>query len=268
MNPSSWFEFNAVSVDTVSVRIYGEIGFGGVTAGDFLSELDMVGAPNLQVHLNSPGGSVDDGIAIYNGLISHPATVETHVDAAAYSIASVIAQAGDKRVMAPHSRMMVHNAMAMGMGYASDFEQIAAHLRETSAMIADIYAEKSGKSAKYWLDKMDAETRFTDRQAVSEGLADQVGRATNLEAFKVAANFDWTKFTNHSSDFKAEIEAALAEAEQQPDMQELIERAVAEGIVRGTAEVVKAIRDLVEGRIDPSDAARRELEEALAKVQL
>lgn len=267
MKPSPWFEFNAVTVDTVSVRIYGEIGFGGVSAGDFLSELDMVGAPNLQVHLNSPGGSVDDGIAIYNGLISHPATVETHVDAAAYSIASVIAQAGNKRVMAPHSRMMVHNAMALGMGYASDFEQIAAHLRETSAMIADIYAEKTGKSTAYWLDKMDAETRFTDKQAVAEGLADQVGRATNLADFKIAANFDWSKFAKNA----AEFDAVLAEAEeQQPDMHELIERAVAEGIQRGTAEAIKAIREIVERspRIDPSDAARRDLESRLAAVEV
>jgi ATP-dependent protease ClpP protease subunit len=256
----TWFEFNLASPEVASVRIYDEIGGFGVTASDFIRELDAVETATLRVHLNSPGGSVDDGLAIMNALIAHPARVETHVDAAAYSIASVIAQAGDLRVMAPHSRMMVHEAMALGMGYASDFEKVAEHLRETSENIATIYAEKSGKAASYWRKKMADETRFTDKQAVEEGLADEVGRVTNLQAFKVAANFDWTKFTNYAHD-KSEFEA-LAEA---PD----IENAVAEGIRKGVAEAVSALTAVIErNRIDPGDAARRELEEALARVQV
>ena len=266
--PDKWYEFNLASPEVATVRIYDEIGGFGVTSSDFISELDAVAAPLIRVHLNSPGGSVDDGLAIMNALISHPAQVETHVDAAAYSIASVIAQAGDRRFMAPHSRMMVHNAMAIGMGYASDFENIAKHLRETSDNIASIYAEKSGKPVAYWRQKMDDETRFTDKQAVAEGLADEVGRVTNLQAFKVAANFDWTRFTNKGADFRAEIEAALAEVEQ-PNIPELIESAVAEGIRKGVAEAVAAIQASVErNRIDPGDAARRELEDALARVKL
>lgn len=259
--PDSWFEFNRTSPEVATVRVYDEIGAYGITSADFINQLDAVDAPLIRVHINSPGGSVDDGLAIYNGLISHPAKVETIVDAAAYSIASVIAQAGDRRLIQPHARMMVHNAMALGMGYASDFENIAAHLRETSQNIAGIYSEKSGKDAAYWLDKMDAETRFSDKQAVDEGLADEVGRATNLADFKVAANFNWTKFTNYADD-KAEFEAVAADSTD-------IEQAVADGIRKGVAEAVQAIQAVIEGnRIDPSDAARRELEEALARVQL
>lgn len=266
--PDKWYEFNLASPEVATVRIYDEIGAFGVSSKDFIAELDGVTAPLIRVHLNSPGGSVDDGLAIMNALISHPATVETHVDAAAYSIASVIAQAGDRRVMAPHSRMMVHEAMALGMGYASDFDNIAKHLRETTENIASIYAEKSGKTAAYWRQKMADETRFTDRQAVDEGLADEVGRVTNLQAFKVAANFDWTRFTNKGADFRAEIEAALAEVEQ-PNVSELIETAVSEGIRKGVEQAVAALQASIErNRIDPSDAARRELEEALARVEL
>ena len=263
--PDKWFEFNLASPEVATIRIYGEISAFEITATDFISELDAVEAPLIRVHLNSPGGSVDDGLAIMNALIAHPAKVETHVDAAAYSIASVIAQAGDRRVMAPHSRMMIHEAMALGMGYASDFDRIASHLRETSDNIASIYAERSGKEAAYWRKKMADETRFTDKQAVEEGLADEVGRVTNLQAFKVAANFNWTKFTNYASDAE-EFERLAAESGITP---ELIENAVAEGIRKGVSEAVSALTAAIErNRIDPGDAARRELEEALARVQV
>lgn len=263
-----WYEFNRTSPDATAIRLYGEIGAWGISSADFISELDAVDTPLIRVHINSPGGSVDDGLAITNALISHPAKVETYADAAAYSIASVIMQAGDRRIMQPHARLMIHNAMAMGAGYASDFEKVAQHLRETSNTIAEIYVERGGKDTAYWLGKMDQETRFTDKQAVEEGLADEVGRVTNLQAFKVAANFDWTRFTNKGADFRAEIEAALAEVEQ-PNIPELIESAVAEGIRKGVAEAVAAIQASVErNRIDPGDAARRELEDAIARVKL
>ena len=260
---SSWYEFNLASPEVATVRIYDEIGGFGISASEFISELDSVEAPLIRVHINSPGGSVDAGIAIMNALVAHPSNVETHVDAAAYSIASVIAQGGNRRVMAPHSRMMVHEAMALGMGYASDFDNIAKHLRETTENIASIYAEKSGKTEAYWRQKMSDETRFTDKQAVAEGLADEVGRVTNLADFKVAANFEWTKFTNYATDGS---EFAQVLAEQGDDY---IQNAVSEGIREGVREAVAAIQAAIDSkRIDPSDAARRELEEALAAVQL
>lgn len=264
--PDKWFEFNLASPEVATIRVYGEIGAFDITAADFLAELDSVTAPTIRVHLNSPGGSVDDGLAIMNGLISHPATVETHVDAAAYSIASVIAQGADKgkRYMAPHSRMLVHNAMALGMGYASDFEQIAKHLRETSNTIAEIYAENSGKDVAYWLDKMDAETRFTDQQAVDEGLADQVSRATNKEAFKVAANFDWAKFKYlNSADLKAELEAIADSGDA--DLKAENERLLGE-IARLEAEL-EAAKQSGGQPTNRADARRREVDRILAGIR-
>jgi ATP-dependent protease ClpP protease subunit len=263
--PETWFEFNTASTEVATVRIYNEIGGFGIAAADFINELDAITAPLIRVHLNSPGGSVDEGLAIMNALIDHPSEVETHVDAAAYSIASVIAQAGKRRIMAPHSRMMVHEAMALGMGYASDLEKVALHLRETTDMIAGIYAEKSGRSVEYWRQKMADETRFTDKQAVTEGLADSIGRVTNLQDFKIAANFDWSKVRN-GGDLKAEFEA-VAEASG-PEMAEIIAQAVEEGIKRGTSDVLGAVQAVIDSKVAPSDAARRDMEAALARVQL
>lgn len=199
MSKKSWYriEQNRANPDVATVYLHDEIGLGGVTSKDFIQDLANLTQPNIKLHLNSPGGSVDDGIAIFNALKSRGGTVEVYVDALAASIASVIAMAGDKVAMAPHSRMMIHEAMALGMGFAEDFEKIALRLRDTTRNIASIYTERAGQDEAYWLDKMAAETWFTDQQAVDEGLADEVGRDVVVEnAFKIAANFNLSRFRN------------------------------------------------------------------------
>ena len=264
--PATWYTITNSAPDVADVALYGEIGFDGVTHADFANDLRAITAKNITLRINSPGGSVEEGIGIFNVIKDHPATVTGYVEAACHSIASVILQAADRRVMSPHSRMMIHSAMAMGRGYASDFENMARRLRETSDNIASIYSERSGKEAAYWLNLMEAETRFTDKQAVEAGLADEVGRSYSAVHFKVAASFDWAKFSNNADEIKAELEAVATEGAITP---ELIETAVAEGIRKGVAEAVAAIQASVErNRIDPGDAARRELEDAIARVKL
>ena len=119
--PGSWFRFANKAEEYAEIFVHDEIGLFGVTSKDFIDELRDVEQGRIKLHINSPGGSVTDGIAIYNALKSHKATVDVYVDALAASIASVIAMAGDRVIMAPHSRMMIHEAMAVGMGYADDF---------------------------------------------------------------------------------------------------------------------------------------------------
>lgn len=269
----TWYsiEQNRDNAET-TIDLFGGIGEPGGTAAEFIKELDGIKTKRIRMRLNSPGGSVDDGIAIYNALRSHPAEVEAHVLAAAHSIASVILQAADKRVMAPHARVMVHNAMAAGggflVGHAEDFEgvaadymKLAARLRETSREIAAIYAERSGKDEDYWLGKMAVETRFTDKQAVAEGLADEVGPTYDAANFAVAANFDWSGY-KEADDIKAEL---LAVEEEQP-------AAPAEDPIAALAARVAALEERLAPppavTSQPGDAARRELEEALARVQL
>jgi ATP-dependent protease ClpP protease subunit len=100
----SWFEIRNAADDTAELLIYDEIGgWCGWYADEFVEQLATITAPNLTVRMNSPGGSVFEGIAIANALRSHPATVTTQVDGIAASIASVIALAGDRLVMMPNS---------------------------------------------------------------------------------------------------------------------------------------------------------------------
>lgn len=156
------------------LRIYDEVWWLGVNALDVARDLDAITAPNIRVEINSPGGDVWDGIAIYNALRNHPAHVTTRVDGMAASIASVIAQAGDRRVMVTGSQMMIHNAWGMTVGDRNDHTDMAAILAQQDDVIAGIYANRAGKSPDDFRALMDAETWLTAETAVEAGLADEV----------------------------------------------------------------------------------------------
>lgn len=160
--------------DEVVVRIYDEIWEFGVNAADLARDLDAVTASRIRVEINSPGGSVWDGIAIYNALRSHPAEVTTRVDGIAASIASVIAQAGDHRVIVGGGQMMIHNASGLAVGDTRTHTEMAELLAQQDEVIAGIYASRSQRDAGVFREMMNAETWLTAERAVAEGLADEV----------------------------------------------------------------------------------------------
>lgn len=157
------------------VSIYDEIGFLGVPAGQFLDELSAVKG-DIELHLNSPGGDIWDGLTIYNRLKQRKDTISVVIDGLAASAASFIAQAASpgKLEMAPHSQMMIHNGFGMAIGDANDMRKMADLLESTTAEIAGVYADRTGKPASHWLALMAQETWFKDHEAVAEGLADRI----------------------------------------------------------------------------------------------
>lgn len=169
-----WYEIRNADSDVATIRIYDYIDMFGVTAVDFAAELDRVTAPRIEVQINSPGGDVWDGIAIFNALRSHPAHVTTRVDGMAASAASVIVQAGDNRVMLHAGQMMIHEAWGVCAGPADDMRAFAEVLDQQSAVIADIYATRADGDADEFRELMRAETWLTDQAAVDAGLADEV----------------------------------------------------------------------------------------------
>jgi ATP-dependent Clp endopeptidase proteolytic subunit ClpP len=169
-----WYRITDAS-DEALVEIYDEIGYFGITAADFTRDLSAVKAKTLNLRINSPGGSVFDGLTIYNRLREHPATVHVTVDGVAASIASVIAMAGDTIEMGRGSQMMIHNPSGLVMGQAGDMREMADLLDKLARdSIADVYAAKGGKDAAHWLSLMAAETWLSAREAVEAGLADSV----------------------------------------------------------------------------------------------
>lgn len=170
-----WYSIHNEAGPVAEVRIYDEIGWFGLTAEDFVRELEEITAPEIVCAINCPGGDVFDGIAIYNALRAHPARVTTRVDSLAASVASVIVQAGDRRVMLSASQMMIHEAWGISLGTASEMREFADLLDRQSDVIAGIYSERSGRSARYFRNLMSGgEKWFTDKEAVTAGLADEV----------------------------------------------------------------------------------------------
>jgi ATP-dependent protease ClpP protease subunit len=171
----SWYCIsNAASPDEAEVMLYDEVGgWYGATADQFIADLRSVTSPNLRVRINSPGGSVFEGIAIANALRSHPANVTMQVDGIAASIASVIAMAGDRIEMAPNTMLMIHEASGVCLGNAADMEEMAELLDLISDNIADAYAARAGGTREQWREQMRAETWFLPDDAVAAGLADE-----------------------------------------------------------------------------------------------
>jgi ATP-dependent protease ClpP protease subunit len=167
--------FSITNVDTTAVvRIYDEIWWLGVDAAVLVDELAAITQPQIRVEINSPGGNVFDGIAIYNALRNHPAEVTTRVDGIAASIASIIFQAGDRRVMNPAAQLMIHNAHGVTAGDSRDHAEMAELLDQQDGVLAAIYAAHGSEDAEHYRSLMNAETWLTAERAVAEGLADEI----------------------------------------------------------------------------------------------
>jgi len=161
--------------ENTDVFIYDEIGGSmGVDANTFAQELNDISTPRITVRINSPGGSLFDGIAIYNTLVQHPSHVLTRVDGIAASAASIIAMAGDDVEMMTGSQLMIHDASAAMAGNAADMSAMAEFLDRQSQNITGIYQRKAGGSRDEWRDRMKAETWYFAEEAVAIGLADRV----------------------------------------------------------------------------------------------
>lgn len=182
--------------EPTKVYIYDEIGFWGTTASDFIDQLKEI-TGDIHLHINSPGGRIFDGIAIYNAIKSHPSTVTTIADALAASIASVIFQAGDVRQMTRNATMMIHDGSGLVYGNAEDMRDMAELLDKMSNNIADIYAEAAGGSVAEWRALMQEETWYTGKEAVDAGLADEVLKVEDKKAEEATNKWDM-RFFAHS----------------------------------------------------------------------
>lgn len=156
------------------ILLYDEIGFWGVTAKDFVQALAAAGDGPLTLRINSPGGDVFDGLAIYNALRARNAPVTVVVDGLAASAASFIAMAGKTVSMAEQSMLMIHNAWGVCMGDRNDMLDMASVMEKIDGQLSDIYAFKSGKKASDIRGMMDEETWFTSTEAKDAGLCDAI----------------------------------------------------------------------------------------------
>ncbi len=179
---------NRAEKQSAEILIYEDIGEGfwtsGVTAQGFLKELRALGdVKSLDIRINSNGGSVFDGVAIYNALRQHSARKVVHVDGTEASIASIIAMAGDEIRMGEGAWMMIHDPSGLAMGTADQMRETADLLDGIKSQLVDIYVTRTGKDAAEIGAIMAAETWFNSADAIEAGLADVVA-----EPIKIAAH--------------------------------------------------------------------------------
>jgi ATP-dependent protease ClpP protease subunit len=194
---NSWYKISNTAAGA-EVLLYDEIGWFGVTANDFARELQALDTDAITLRINSPGGDVFDGLAIYNALRNHPATVTTRIDGLAASAASFIAMAGDKIVAEKASQIMIHDAMGAAIGLdAAEMRDMADLLDKTSGTIAGIYGDRAGTPAADWRTAMQTETWYTADEALAAGLVDEVADGAKPTA---AATDTWDlSIFNHQS---------------------------------------------------------------------
>lgn len=136
-----------------------------------VKELSEMDADEISVHINSNGGSVSEGLAIYNVLKNHKAKVVTYCDGFACSAASVIFMAGDERVMNSASLLMIHNAWTYGEGNAAELRKQADDLDIITQASVNAYMSKVSISIEEVKSLMDNETWITAEDAVKYGFA-------------------------------------------------------------------------------------------------
>ena len=206
-----WFSLDR---DVAEIMIYDEIGRGfyggGIPAEGFIEEvkgLSLKGVDRLRLRINSPGGDVFDGNAIYNYLRSQSFGVDVLIDGVAASAASVVAMAGDTISMPENAMMMIHNPWTVVVGDANTMRDTAERLDKIREGAVNNYFARVGDklSKEEIITLMDEETWMTAEDAIDKGFADEL-----LEPVKAAAllKFDLGQYGFHEPKIFEELKAS------------------------------------------------------------
>lgn len=202
MRPCFAFKPAAAADAPETLLIFDEIGFWGVQAKDFVTDLGKVQSKTLNVEINSPGGDVFAGLAIYNALKSSGKEIVVKIMGVAASAASLIAMAGDKIVMPKNTFMMIHNPWSFAMGNADELRETADTLDKIGASLKATYAAKTGMSEEELEPLLAKDTWMTADEALEMGFATEV-----VEEVKANAAFDMAR-----ADLPENVKAVFAQA--------------------------------------------------------
>lgn len=206
---------------TATINIYGDITSwdwydGEISAATLSKQLEALGdVEQIDVYINSYGGEVAEGLAIYNALRRHKAKVTTYCDGFACSIASVVFMAGDERVMNEASLLMIHNAWTWAAGNAEELRKQAEDLDKITQASVEAYKAHSTLEEEEIKKLMDAETWILPEEALSYGFATTIDKT---EKEKVSQN----AFAKLVEIVKA-YQCAACQQEEKPEDEEGIE---------------------------------------------
>ena len=185
---NKFWSFKALDEKTGELSLYGEISniswWGDeVTPQQFKDDLNALGdIDTLNVYINSPGGDVFAGQAIFSILKRHKASVNVFIDGLAASIASVIAMAGDTIVIPRNAMMMVHNPWTVAVGNAAELRESADRLDKVGESVIEAYLSKATLDKKKLVELLDAETWLSAEDCLEYGFADEIEETKQVAA--------------------------------------------------------------------------------------
>lgn len=177
---NNWYKIQN-KAGVLSVDINDEIGLWGITAKDFINDIKG-DHKQINVSINSPGGNVFDGIAMYNALRNHDAKVNTSVTGIAASAASIVLMAGDTVTMPEDAFIMIHNAWSITLGDAEEHRDAADTLDKITDSLINIYSKKTGQEAKALADMLSEETWMNGQDALESGFVDSLDEPAQIAA--------------------------------------------------------------------------------------
>lgn len=182
------------------LALFGEVGTD-ITAKKVVADLKTFGRRDVTVRLDSAGGSVTEGIAVYNALINHPAKIHVSIEGSALNMGSVVAMAGDTVSIAENALVMIHRPWTGTTGTADDLRSTADVMDKMQHSLVAAYVKKTGKTEEEIIATMTAEIWFDATEALAFGLVDEI-----TEPLQIAASFDITRFSNVPEHIKARIQ--------------------------------------------------------------
>lgn len=189
-----FYALEKTSDSETTIHLYDEVGAFGAGSKEFLADLDKLKDQHIHLRINSPGGSVIEGTAIYNALRRHTGGLTVHIDALAASMASVIAMAGTPVYMADNALMMIHNPWTVSAGDSDQLRREADLLDKLKNTLVNAYTRKTGMQAEEVADMMNKETWLDAVEAVALGFADAiedgVAAAATATPEQLRARFD------------------------------------------------------------------------------
>lgn len=175
--------------ETGEIFIYDEIGpawWGLIDAATVINSLEQMGGKRVTARINTPGGSVDEGVAIFNALERYPGGVDTVIDSLGASIGSYIFLAGERRIIAKNARMMIHEPWTIAFGNSTELRNTADVLDTYRDSLILDYAEKMEIDTEAVKALLQAETWYTAQEAVDAKLATEIGNKVTTEPPTIA----------------------------------------------------------------------------------
>ena len=230
---NKFWNFKAKSETEGELMLYGPISSSTwwgdeVTPKQFKKDMDALGdIANLNIYINSDGGDVFAGQAIYSMIKRHKAAKTVYIDGLAASVASLIAMAGDKVYMPSNAMLMIHNPYTIAIGNSNEFRKLADDLDKIRESMLTTYASKTGMEQEELIKLLDAETWLSAEDAYILGFADEIEEqkaiAASIEGGFLMVNnvqMDLKKYKNAPKllvfEAKAEVEPLIPVEPRQP----------------------------------------------------